>query len=70
LKEYLVIYETDSGGGWSAYSPDLAGCYAAAQTRAEVERLMAEAIPAHIAALRSEGLPVPEPRHAAGSVAS
>jgi predicted RNase H-like HicB family nuclease len=68
MTEYLIIYETDDDGGWSAWSPDVPGCYAAGPTRDEVERLMAEAIPAHIEVLRAEGQPVPEPHHAAGSV--
>lgn len=70
MTEYLVIYETDSEGGWSAYSPDLPGCYAAGSTIDEVRQLIADAIPAHIDALREAGLPVPEPHHRAGTVAA
>ncbi|MDQ6915383.1 MAG: type II toxin-antitoxin system HicB family antitoxin [Actinomycetota bacterium] len=70
MTRYLVIYETDDDGGWSAYSPDLPGCYAAAATREEVEQLMTDALPMHIAALRQEGLAIPEPHHQAGTIAA
>ena len=65
--EYLVIYE-EGEGGWSAYSPDLPGCVAAADTRGELEGLMAEAIPFHLEGLRRAGLPVPQPASRAGYV--
>jgi predicted RNase H-like HicB family nuclease len=68
MTEYLVIYETAEDGGWGACSPDLPGCVAVGETREEVERLIAEAIPFHIEAMREAGEPVPEPRHLAGSV--
>lgn len=70
MSEYLVIYETAEDGGWGASSPDLPGCVAVGETRAEVERLIGEAIPMHIEAMREAGEPVPEPRHLAGSVAA
>lgn len=69
MTEYLVVYETD-GDGWSAYSPDLPGCFVAATEREEVEALMREAMPAHVAALRDAKMPVPAPAHAAGYVAA
>jgi predicted RNase H-like HicB family nuclease len=68
MSEYLVIYEQADDGGWGANSPDLPGCVAVGETRAEVERLIGEAIPMHIEAMRKAGQPVPEPRHLAGSV--
>ncbi|HEX3391072.1 MAG TPA: type II toxin-antitoxin system HicB family antitoxin [Solirubrobacteraceae bacterium] len=70
MTEYLVIYETAEDGGWGAYSPDLPGCIACGKTRAEVEKLMREAIPMHIEAMRETGEPVPQPSHIAGSVAA
>lgn len=69
MTEYLVIYETD-GDGWSAWAPDVPGCYAAGRTREEVERLMGEAVPSHLDAMRAEGLTVPAPHHTAGRVAA
>ena len=57
---YVVVYEqTDTG--YSAYVPDLPGCVAAGESRAETERLIREAIDLHIAALRADGEPVPKP---------
>jgi predicted RNase H-like HicB family nuclease len=70
MTEYLVIYETAEDGSWGGYSPDLPGCVATGRTREEVEQLMREAIPMHIEAMREFGEPVPEPTHAAGSVAA
>jgi predicted RNase H-like HicB family nuclease len=39
-------------------------------TRAEVEQLIREAIPEHLALMREAGEPVPEPHHLAGTVAA
>jgi predicted RNase H-like HicB family nuclease len=70
MTEYLVIYETGEDGGWGAYSPDVPGCVAAGQTKKDVERLMREALPDHIALMREVGEPVPQPHHVAGLVAA
>jgi predicted RNase H-like HicB family nuclease len=67
MKEYVVIYEQGSGN-WSPYSPDVPGCIATGQTRADVERNFREALEFHIEGLREEGLPVPEPSSQAGTV--
>ncbi|MDA1004191.1 MAG: type II toxin-antitoxin system HicB family antitoxin [Chloroflexi bacterium] len=58
--QYVVVYERTTNG-WSAFVPDLPGCVAAADTRAEVETLMREGIRLHIAELRKSGSPVPPP---------
>jgi predicted RNase H-like HicB family nuclease len=70
MSEYLVIYERGDDGGWGASSPDLPGCIAVGKTKAEVEKLIGEAIPMHIEMMRESGEPVPEPHHLAGSVAA
>jgi antitoxin HicB len=70
MTEYLVIYEQGEDGGWGASSPDLLGCVAVGKTKVEVEKLIREAIPMHIEAMREIGEPVPEPRHLAGLVAA
>jgi predicted RNase H-like HicB family nuclease len=57
---YLVVVE-ETQGGFSAYSPDLAGCVATGSTREEVQREMASAISFHLDGLQSEGLEIPEP---------
>jgi predicted RNase H-like HicB family nuclease len=69
LTEYLVIYE-EGDTSWGAYSPDLPGVAVVGETRAEVERLIRDAIAFHLHGLREEGLPLPEPRNAAGVVAA
>ncbi len=50
---YDVVYE-EGPTSWGAYAPDLPGLGAAGDTRAEVERLMSEAIPLHLEALRED----------------
>ena len=62
---YVVVFEGDDQAGYSAYSPDLPGVVAAGATRQETERLMMEAMAAHITILREEGRPVPEPAESA-----
>ena len=41
--KYVVIIE-ETGNGYSAYLPDLPGCVAAGDTRAETEELIREAL--------------------------
>jgi predicted RNase H-like HicB family nuclease len=67
MTEYTVIYERGENN-WSAYSPDVPGCVAAGETREEVERLIREALEYHLAGLRAEGLPIPQPTTEAGKV--
>ncbi len=58
---YLVVIEHADGTGYSAWAPDLPGCIAAAETREECEQLMREAIGLHLAGMRQDGEPIPEP---------
>jgi predicted RNase H-like HicB family nuclease len=60
MTEYVVIYEQGETGGWSAYSPDLPGCYALGDSRAETEQNMRTAISAHLAELRQRGQAIPQ----------
>ena len=60
MKILIVVEETTTG--YSAYSPDVAGCVATGTTREEVERTMRDAIEFHLEALRAEGQEVPSPR--------
>lgn len=62
-----VIYERGERN-WSAYVPDLPGCVAAGEKRADTERLIREAIEFHIEGLKLHGEPVPEPMTEAGQV--
>jgi len=61
MRNYLVISEQGKDGGWGAYAPDLPGLGVAAETREEVEQLIRKGIAMHIAGLREDGLPIPEP---------
>ena len=47
--------------GFGASVPDLPGCIAAADSRAEVPRLIHGAIEFHLDGLRQDGLPIPVP---------
>ncbi|MGO9797346.1 MAG: type II toxin-antitoxin system HicB family antitoxin [Terracidiphilus sp.] len=61
MKEYAAVFEKTSNG-WSAYVPDLPGLGVAAKTRPQTEKLLRQGIQMHIAGLREDGLPVPEPQ--------
>ena len=67
MTEYAVIIERGKEG-FGAYVPDLPGCVAAADTRGEVERLIREAIAAHLAFLEQTGEPIPQPSTSATQV--
>lgn len=58
--KYLIVIET-TPNNLSAFSPDLPGCVATGATQSEVEERMREAIRLHIAGMREDGIPVPEP---------
>jgi predicted RNase H-like HicB family nuclease len=58
--EYVILVE-QGASSFGAYCPDLPGVIAAGETFEEVVELMREAVPAHIAGLIEDGLPVPPP---------
>jgi predicted RNase H-like HicB family nuclease len=60
MTRYMVVIERGEVS-WGAHVPDLPGCVAVGKTRAEVLRLIREAIEFHIDGLKQEGLPVPAP---------
>ena len=62
--KYLVIIE-ETGNGYSAYLPDLPGCVAAGDTRAETEELIREAVTYHLEMLRECGDVIPPLRSSA-----
>jgi predicted RNase H-like HicB family nuclease len=66
-KRYLIVME-GTNTGYSAYSPDLPGCVATGTTESEVEQRMREAIEFHVAGLREQGEPVPEPQSSSSYV--
>ncbi len=59
MRLLIVIEETETG--FSAYSPDVAGCVATASTRPEIEGIMRDAIEFHLEGLRAAGQAPPEP---------
>jgi predicted RNase H-like HicB family nuclease len=63
LRYTVMIEQGETSFG--VYVPDLPGCVAAAETRAEVISLIREAIAFHLETLREEGMPLPEPHSTA-----
>ena len=57
---YAIVIER-AEHNYSAYVPDLPGCVATGATVQEVESQIREAIEFHIAGLREDGVPVPQP---------
>jgi predicted RNase H-like HicB family nuclease len=59
MRYAIVIEKAESN--YSAYVPDLPGCVTTGATIAEVERGIREAIELHLAGLREDGEPIPQP---------
>ena len=57
---YAIVVER-AVNNYSAYVPDLPGCVATGATMEETEQLIREAIELHVAGLREDGLPIPQP---------
>jgi predicted RNase H-like HicB family nuclease len=57
---YAVLFE-ETATGYSAHVPDLPGCVAAGTTLEETAGLMRKAIQMHVAGMREDGEPIPEP---------
>jgi predicted RNase H-like HicB family nuclease len=58
--QYLVVIEKGPSS-FGAYVPDLPGCVAVGETRAEVAALIHEAIEFHLEGMKEDGLAIPEP---------
>jgi len=58
--QYLVVIERGTSS-FGAYVPDLPGCVAVGETRAEVTDLIHEAIEFHLEGMKEDGVPIPEP---------
>ena len=65
--KYAVVYEK-APRNWAAYVPDLPGCIATGETRAEVERLIREAISLHLESMHASGEVIPRPSTGVGLV--
>jgi predicted RNase H-like HicB family nuclease len=60
LSRYAVVFEK-SNTGYGAYIPDLPGCVAVGRSLEETKRLIHEAMEIHLASMREDGDPIPEP---------
>ena len=58
--KYAVVIEQGQNS-FGAYVPDLPGCVAVGETRAEVVHLIQEAIHLHLLSLQEQGDEVPPP---------
>jgi predicted RNase H-like HicB family nuclease len=58
--KYAIVIERGPTS-YGASVPDLPGCVAVGDSLVEVQGLIRDAIDAHVAFLRDEGAPVPEP---------
>jgi predicted RNase H-like HicB family nuclease len=66
MKRYAVVIEKGAAN-YGAYVPDLPGCVATGATVEEAEHLLREAIALHLAGMREDGLPIPEPSSVVGA---
>ena len=57
---YVALIEKGASS-WGAHVPDLPGCVAVGESRAEVVSLIKEAVELHIESLLENGEPVPAP---------
>jgi len=60
MTKYLTILE-QGPTSWGAYAPDVPGCIAVAETRAEVRTMFQEALTSHLDWMREERDPIPSP---------
>lgn len=58
--KYAVVIEKGESN-YAAYVPDLPGCVAVGDTVEEVEKLIRDAIELHLAGLREDRSPIPQP---------
>ena len=59
MRYAVVIERADSN--YSAYVPDLPACVATGATPAEVEELLRGAVEPHLAGMREDNEPIPQP---------
>ena len=59
MRYAIVIEKAESN--YSAYVPDLPGCATTGATIVEVEQGIREAIKFHLAGMREDGQPIPQP---------
>ncbi len=59
--EYIAYLHKDKNSDYGVSFPDFPGCITAGSTLEEARRMAAEALSFHIAGLREDGDPIPEP---------
>jgi predicted RNase H-like HicB family nuclease len=62
MNKFPVIFEKSSNGN-GAFAPDLPGCVATGRTLDETRARMTKAMEMHLASMRKDGDPIPEPSH-------
>ena len=62
MNKFLVLFEK-SATGYGAYAPDLPGCIATGRTLEEARFGMTKAMEMHLAAMREDGDPMPQPSY-------
>lgn len=68
-RTYLVCFEQENDGRWSAYVPALPGCYSQGDTLEESKANVVEAIQAYNESVKKDHLPLYDPsRSLIGSV--
>jgi predicted RNase H-like HicB family nuclease len=65
---YAVVVERADDGGYGAWSPDLPGVVAVAETEADVLAETRRAIELHLEGLLADGQPIPRPATVAATV--
>lgn len=60
MRHYLIIIEKGDSS-YGAYVPDLPGCAAVGDTRADAKRAIHDAIALHLEGLARDGEPIPAP---------
>jgi predicted RNase H-like HicB family nuclease len=68
VTRYAVVIERADDRGYGAWSPDLPGVVAVAETEADVLEEMRQAIEFHLEGLRADGQPIPHPSTVAATV--
>jgi predicted RNase H-like HicB family nuclease len=67
MNQYLVVIEK-AKSNFAAYLPDVPGCVATGKTRDEVLNRIQKAFVMHVAGMKEDGLPLPDPASSAGYV--
>ena len=60
--KYTIVIERGPRS-YGAYAPDLPGCIAAAESKEEVRKLIAEAVEIYLEEMKKDGLTLPVPQH-------